>query len=336
MLSTMITVVMLSQVSVSDADVRQAVERSLPFLEEGGVRWMQERGCVSCHHVPFMIWSHVDARSLGMRIDDDKLERWTDQAFVSMLAQRKEGGGADSMSQMLLGRDRASRWRKKPPRHFKTSDPYDTMFEMLLDRQKEDGSWPPEGQLSTPPSLTTRWALLALQSREDTEGDPGAGLDPDDHMASPLTEKIRSIEARLPESRKRGRAYLASVAPHETNESHVLRAVLERTKEEDSVAALLARQNADGGWSNLSANTASDAYATGQTLYGLSLLGVQPDHPAIARARTFLARTQGDDGSWTVPAERIREGAKRGAVDEVFSYWGTAWAAIGLMRTLPD
>ena len=31
------------------AETRKAVERSLPFMEQKGVAWMSDRGCVTCH-----------------------------------------------------------------------------------------------------------------------------------------------------------------------------------------------------------------------------------------------------------------------------------------------
>ena len=48
----------------------------LPFLESAGVAWMEERGCMSCHHVPFMIWTHRAAQTKGMMIDTKKLTEW--------------------------------------------------------------------------------------------------------------------------------------------------------------------------------------------------------------------------------------------------------------------
>ena len=326
--------------SSSDQDVKRAVTRSLPYLEQGGLTWMKEQGCVSCHRITFMIWSHNEARLHGIDVDDDKVDRWTDWAFVSMLAKRKDGGGIDTMSQMLLGRDRSSKWRKKPPLHFKTSDPYETLYDFLLERQSDDGSWPPEGQLTTPPEITTGWALFALASRDDKEGDPAAGLIPAKDMGPPLEDQVEAIEERLPESRERALAYLQNAEPHESNESLVLRAIRERTFDSQEQGPLLkrliSRQNVDGGWSNRLDQTESDAYATGQTLYGLSLIGVSHDHPAIRKARTFLLRTQLDDGSWLVPAQRAREGSRGESLDEVFTYWGSAWAAIGLLRTLAE
>ena len=58
--------------------------------------------------------------------------------------------------------------------------------------------------------------------------------------------------------------------------------------------------------------------------------------PAMRKARSFLVRSQRDDGAWLVPAERVRAGEGRDSLAEIFSYWGSGWAAIGLLRTLPE
>ncbi|MEQ8768779.1 MAG: prenyltransferase/squalene oxidase repeat-containing protein [Planctomycetota bacterium] len=330
----------LFSLPATDPDPREAIERALPYLEKGGVSWMEERGCVSCHRVSFMIWSHREAATRGFSVEASRVDAWTNWALVNMLAGGEDNGGADTVAQMLLGRERDSKWREKPPRHFKTVDPYDALVFNLLDRQGEDGSWPPEGQLTTPPELTTGWTLLALSSYADPSGDPAAELDLDRDTSSPLTEQLTSIRERLPKSRERARQYLAGVDPHTTFEGLVLRAV--RAHREGDPAAsrlqgeLLTRQNQDGGWSNLFDRGLSDAYATGLGLYALSLTGVPRDNPAVSKAVAWLIESQGEDGSWKVNAAQIRSSERSGAsLDEVYTYWGTAWATLGLLRSLP-
>src|SRR5262249_22538896 len=63
---------------VNDAAVRDAVSRSLPFLEKEGVAWMKDRHCMSCHHVPFLLWSHRSAQARGFTVDSRKLGGWTE------------------------------------------------------------------------------------------------------------------------------------------------------------------------------------------------------------------------------------------------------------------
>src|SRR6187551_3790457 len=72
----------------SDAAVREAVTRSLPFLEKGGVEWMNDRGCMSCHHVPFLLWSHRAAQAHGLTVDANKLAEWDEWSRKDSLSHR--------------------------------------------------------------------------------------------------------------------------------------------------------------------------------------------------------------------------------------------------------
>ena len=71
--------------------------------------------------------------------------------------------------------------------------------------------------------------------------------------------------------------------------------------------ALVAEQQPDGGWAQLP-TLSSDAYATGQAIYALSVgAGLKHDHPAIEHGRRYLVQTQLADGTWHVPiAGRFR------------------------------
>ncbi|HTL17313.1 MAG TPA: prenyltransferase/squalene oxidase repeat-containing protein [Patescibacteria group bacterium] len=91
------------------------------------------------------------------------------------------------------------------------------------------------------------------------------------------------------------------------------------------IQAILAEQNADGGWSQTREMT-SDAYATGQTLYVLARAGVKPKVPAMRRGVDFLVRTQRSDGSWPM-ISRVK------AKDlSPITGAGTAWALLGVLR----
>jgi hypothetical protein len=63
-------------VPVTPESARQAIGRSLPFIEKQGLAWIKERGCVSCHQVPSMVWSLNEAGRHGFAIDRKKLEQW--------------------------------------------------------------------------------------------------------------------------------------------------------------------------------------------------------------------------------------------------------------------
>jgi len=67
---------------------------------------------------------------------------------------------------------------------------------------------------------------------------------------------------------------------------------------QSTIDELLALQRADGGWSQTIPDLKSDAFATGQTLYVLSLAGYTAARPELKRGIDFLVATQSPDGSW--------------------------------------
>ncbi len=72
----------------SQADVRKAIERALPFVEKDGLAWIKRRDCMSCHVVAFMLWAHVEAKSAGIKVDQTKLDEWTKWSYEKSLATR--------------------------------------------------------------------------------------------------------------------------------------------------------------------------------------------------------------------------------------------------------
>jgi hypothetical protein len=317
-----------------DAKVRETVTRSLGFLEKEGVAWMQERGCASCHNTTFLVWSHNEAARRGVPVDAAKVEAWTNWALVNGLA-RKDGGGLDTMYQLVLARDANSSWRRKPSRNNKTVDPFENLWESILAAQEPDGFWKPGGQLTSPPEVTTRWALLALESRDTTAAQGAVGA---------LAEQVKRTDAAVGPAREKALTWLAKAPPAASTEALALRLLTAYRSGSPGAGKahldeLLARQRPDGGWSYTAGGAESDAFATGQALYALTWPGIDLNgsHPSLSRARAFLLRTQRPDGSWFVSTRSIHPvtKAKTEGTDQVYTYWGSAWAAIGLARTLP-
>jgi len=98
---------------------------------------------------------------------------------------------------------------------------------------------------------------------------------------------------------------------------------------------LAARQRADGGWNQLP-EMASDAYATGQALYALSVAGkMAVSNPVYQKGLDYLLRTQASDGTWHVETRAIWlqpyfESGFPYARDQFISAAGTAWAVMAL------
>ena len=69
---------------------------------------------------------------------------------------------------------------------------------------------------------------------------------------------------------------------------------------------------------------------------------MQPDKAVksqpYADVRSLLMEWQQPDGSWKVSTASFHATTGKPRVartDEVYTYWGTAWATIGLLHTLP-
>ena len=85
------------------------------------------------------------------------------------------------------------------------------------------------------------------------------------------------------------------------------------------VRMLLARQNPDGGWGLDS--QASDAFATGQTVYALKTAGYSDDDLPVARAIRYLVSKQGQNGAWRTYH------SNQGGADKA----ETMWAVLGMV-----
>jgi squalene cyclase len=98
---------------------------------------------------------------------------------------------------------------------------------------------------------------------------------------------------------------------------------------------ILARQRPDGGFSQRD-GLASDAYATGMTLWALANAGiVQPNDDPYRKGVKFLLTTQASDGSWHVSSRATKfqiyfESGFPYGHDQWISTMGTGWAAAAL------
>jgi hypothetical protein len=221
------------------------------------------------------------------------------------------GGGPDTLSQLLLGR---AGWKDNG-----AEESYAAIRSLLLEWQEPDGSWKAAGQLPAMKwasetemhEATTMWSLLAVSAGKPTE-------------------------KALVRSRERALESLEKVMPGATLQTLALHLVIahrfgEPARVEVLLKELVGRQNVDGGWRWVKENKSSDAFATGQALYALGILGRDGNDPVVRQAWEFLLRTQDEDGSWQVPQEAINT-RRRGL--NVYNYWGTAWATIGMLQTL--
>ena len=114
---------------------------------------------------------------------------------------------------------------------------------------------------------------------------------------------------------------------------------VDRATLDAAAKAILAVQHADGGWSQRD-SMASDAYATGLTLYALlESRTITSTSPAAQRAAASLRTTQRADGSWYVRSRAPKfqpyfEGGFPYGHDQWISSMATGWATLALATGL--
>ena len=114
------------------------------------------------------------------------------------------------------------------------------------------------------------------------------------------TEQIhQTVERAIPWLEKESAAWLSSRGC----------AACPRESMQTTIDELFALQRADGGWSQTVPELRSDAFATGQTLYVLSLAGFTAERSEIKRGIDFLVATQEPDGSWPMISRSTPDGS---------------------------
>ncbi len=309
---TVVAAMLASAQAPAPAQSRPAIEKSLAFLEKEGADWIIDRKCVSCHHVPFMLWTLNEAKERGFTVDAKKIEERTRWALEAKNFT-PGGTGANPVAWLLLGKSASG----------EKEEAWTKAVDHVLKHQKPNASWDPPGQFNAQKrpakervEVATSWVMLSLAYGKDEE--------------------------RTAQARDRALELLKTAQIGASTESLVLRVLIEHRfgdagAAEARLAELLAQQNEDGGWNWLRDGKSSDAFGTGLVLYALGSVGVDSDSPAVRRARAYLLQTQREDGAWLVKSIGISNGnpAKIEERDGIYTYWGTAWATLGLVRTMP-
>jgi hypothetical protein len=304
------------------------VERGLAFLQQDAVRWRKERGCSTCHHGTMTVWALAEAKSQGYDVPAGALAdtaKWTRDRLLERIdlpRDKRPGWSMVSTPALYL----AVMALSVPKQDAVSAGDLRRIAGHLVRHQEADGSWawssaPPKNR--PPPvfesdEVATLLAYLALGPQVPADPKPQS-------------------EAR--DAREKGAAWLSQTRPSDTTQAALLRLLVQSRSGESgqalrpAVERILGRQNQDGGWGQLK-GAASDAYATGQALYVLRLAGVTGDRAAMHRGVAFLVKTQKEDGSWAMVG-RAHAGAAPSKNLAPITYFGTAWATLGLMRWVP-
>lgn len=313
--------------------VQQAVKRSLASIQASTTLFCNEAKCVSCHHEGIGRIATGEAAAHGIRLDPELQKMESARLggmLTAMLPMHKAAlHSADAMKQLPLIEinevSDADCWflsgmaANGQPRTEATG----AMAMCLARQQQPAGCW----TISLPrvPLQSSVFTFTALAAHSLEAYGP-----------EPYRPEVRGRIARA-------RAWLLKAKP-QNSEDRASRLLGLKWCAADpqalaaAMADIKADQRPDGGWSQLPGGH-SDAYATGQALYALSVGGLSRSNPAWKRGVRFLLRTQDDDGTWfvnkrAIPANNYFSTGFPHGESQYSSFNGTCWATLALLQAM--
>ncbi len=305
-------------------DKRAVIERGLELVQEAARRYPEHRDCFSCHHQTLPMLAMVTARDRGFAIDNALLTeqaQFTHEFYTSRINSVREGKGVGGRG-MTAG---YALWALDLADHSR-DETTDALVQYLAKTQSEEGRW--KKQTMRPPLEETdiTATFLASYYMDRYAGD----IDVIDTV-----NRAKAWIATATPSSQEGRNMQLLAASRFGNSPAILEALRE---------LVLGDQREDGGWSQVE-GMASDAYATGQSLFILteSLSEAAPNQVVelgIERGVTFLMNSRKPDGSWHVvtrskPIQKYFDNGDLHGKDQFISTPATAWAVAALASTLP-
>ncbi len=314
--------------------IQQTLDRAIPYLQTESAAWLSTRGCAACHHAGMPFWALSEADRQGYAIDKKYLADKIESLLGSkdkLLSSKIFPNPADPPDPRPQGRGLnmglpflAVAARSLPSLEDGQKQSLKLIAEEIVQKQQPDGSWEFFATLRRPPineSQTTdaAWIIMALEGE--------AGPEASESQRAALQKAIAWLDAAKPSDLHQDKALKVLLGarvgkPRETMQT--------------TIDDLLASQRADGGWSQTVPEPKSDAFATGQTLYVLSLVGYSAERPEIKRGIDFLVATQLPDGSWPMISRSTPDGSPGSSkLLTPINCASASWATLGLARLAP-
>jgi pimeloyl-ACP methyl ester carboxylesterase len=314
--------------------VQKTVDRAIGYLQTESAAWWSTRKCAACHHLPMPLWALGEADRQGYAIDKKYLADMTESLLGSrdkLMASKIFPNPADPPDPRPQGRGLnmglpflAVAAQSMPSLEEGQRQSLKLVAEEIVKKQQPDGSWEFFATLRRPPINESRttdaaWIIMALQGE--------TGPNSSESQRAALSRAIAWLAAAKPTDIHQDKALKVLMWARSNKPRETIQATIEE---------LLALQRTDGGWSQTVPKLKSDAFATGQTMYVLSLAGYTAERPEIKRAVDFLVATQKPDGSWPMISRSTPDGSPGSSkLLTPITCAASSWATLGLARLMP-
>jgi hypothetical protein len=267
--------------------IQQTVEHAIGYLQTESAHWLNTRKCAACHNAPMALWALGEAERQGYAIDKKFLTDTTESLLGSkdkLMASKIFPNPADPPDPRPQGRGLnmglpflAVAAQSLPSLTDGQQQSLKLIAEEIVKKQQPDGSWEFFDTLRRPPvnesqTTDTAWIIMALEG--------ATGDDTPEPQRAALSKAIAWLEASKASDLHQDKVMKVLLAA---------RSAKPRETIQPTIDELLALQRADGGWSQTVPELKSDAFATGQTLYALSLAGYGAERPEVLTPITCAA-----------------------------------------------
>jgi hypothetical protein len=287
----------------SDVGTRHSAQRGLNWLAVAATQWTASHQCFGCHVQAVTL----EGLTVGRHNHYDVAPKDVNEMVRAMLMGVTAGGHKTGVAFQGAAWARYDQWVD-----VKQKEQLLRYARELIGFQEADGSVHDDDLRKPVVAGTMQTTFQAMQTWRQAYARTA-----DDQWLAPMRRAERYLSATSASWTSGSDVYLQDA-------NYALLGLVSAgvgSGEESSVRLqrwVRAKQNKDGGWGL--EPSASDAIATGQSLYALKMAGMSDQDPVISRGMSWLVEHQASDGSWH---ERSAQGgADKGA---------TMWAVLGLV-----
>jgi hypothetical protein len=308
---------------LEEVEVRAAIQKAIPILQQGSKTSAEERKCFTCHNQALPVMALTEGAKHGFAVDQENVRKQIQHSWdhlqrgkTDYLAAKGQGGQVMTAGYAMWTLE-AGEW--------KADEVTAAVSQYLLDYQKDKGHWTSSSQRlpSAGSSFTATYVALRALSYYGNEGqNERIGIRRDIAAKWILETELLNTEDRV---------FQLLSFPYIEVGNDVL---------QKSVHGLLSRQRPDGGWAQTD-DMSSDVYATATAVTALQQAGgLAADHPAVVAGCRYLIQSQLPDGTWHVvthakPIQAYYESGFPHGKDQFISITATSWATLALAETLP-